>query len=305
MGGLNMIKRVQQNDRLARWQRDETNWNYTNDMQWMASRFCFNWQWVKQLRRLRYLQLLVQVLKAPAINLCFPVAFLSKTEKAGGHREELLTGISTVTKSTDVTRHHSIACQVNSDLIRFRCARLKIATTFRVSKVFSKSVMKAFVLIHDDARLASSASDLLLQFWLLWDFMMLCRPCHAAQSSYSHFIFHSLPETRCLRSSSNFMTTSKVITRKIPRWPRTLPIRSGHLCQTIAAGIRMAMKNMWMKMLGKCRSLCDFWTRWLGGYWLEPLSPILTPSSIDTLILAKFDGHSSRTCRRNLRSCWH
>ena len=60
----------------------------------MASCFCSNWQLVKQLRRLRYLQLLVQVLKAPAINLCFPVAFLSKTEKAGGDTEELVTDIS-------------------------------------------------------------------------------------------------------------------------------------------------------------------------------------------------------------------
>ena len=38
-------------------------------------------------------------------------------------------------------------------------------------------------------------------------------------------------------------------------------------------------------------------TRWLGGYWLEPISPIPTPSSIDTLILSKLDGHSSRKCR--------
>ena len=45
-GRINMIfKRVQQNGRLARWQRDETNWNYINDMQWMQVDFVSICNW--------------------------------------------------------------------------------------------------------------------------------------------------------------------------------------------------------------------------------------------------------------------
>ena len=47
MGGLTWLRGVQQHGGLARWQTDEVNWNYINDMQWMASWFCFNLQLVK------------------------------------------------------------------------------------------------------------------------------------------------------------------------------------------------------------------------------------------------------------------
>ena len=105
----------------------------------MASCFCFNLQLVKRLHHLRHLQLLVQVLKAPAI-FCF-VAFLSKTEKGGGDREELVTGIS----SDQVDKRHWTCHDlfrtpfnnlfVNDDLIRF--ARDKNSTTFVCLRCFS------------------------------------------------------------------------------------------------------------------------------------------------------------------------
>ena len=115
----------------SNWQTDEMNWNDINDMQWLASCFCFNWQLVKRLHHLRHLQLLVQVLKAPAV-FAFLWHYLFKTEK-GGKREKNLWQESPVTKSTNVIGHvwtcHdsfeqlSIICEINSDLVRFRCAR--------------------------------------------------------------------------------------------------------------------------------------------------------------------------------------
>ena len=69
--------------------------------------FLYNWQLVKRLHHLHHLQLLVQVLKAPAIARAFrtcPVGFLSKTEKADGHREELVTASAWATVSYN-TRH--------------------------------------------------------------------------------------------------------------------------------------------------------------------------------------------------------
>ena len=97
--------------------------------------FSFDLPLVKRLHHLRHLQLLVQVLKAPDIlKICFPVAFLSKTEKGGGDREELVTGIS----SDQVDKRHW-TCRdlfrtpfnnlfVNDDFIRFRFARDKNST---------------------------------------------------------------------------------------------------------------------------------------------------------------------------------
>ena len=144
----------------------------------------FNWQLVKRLHHLHHLQLLVQVLKLPLCLLSCGI-IRPRLRKGVGTQKNLWQE-SPVTKSTNVTGHLSTACQVNSDLIRFRCARLKIATTFRVSQVFSKSVMKSFgstttyiktklfisdLGIFDDDWLASS--DLLLRKrkGLLYPFM--------------------------------------------------------------------------------------------------------------------------------------
>ena len=105
--------------------------------------------------------------------LCFRVAFFVQDWESGwAQRRTCDRNLQWPSRQTwqDTIQPLVKSIVIWSYLLRFRCARLKIATTFRVSKVFSKSVMKAFVLIHDDARLASSASDLLLQFWLLWDF---------------------------------------------------------------------------------------------------------------------------------------
>ena len=112
--------------------------NYINDMQWMASCFCSNSQLVKRLHHLRHLQLLVQVLKAPAIfaGCKFLWLFFVQDWESGWAQRRTCDRNLQWTKSTNVTGHLSIACQVNSDLIRLRCARLKIATTFRVSRCF-------------------------------------------------------------------------------------------------------------------------------------------------------------------------
>ena len=150
---------------------------------------------------------------------------------------------------------------VNDDLIRF--ARDKNSTTCVCLRCFPSDEELCLDLRR---RLAS------IQWLAPSEFLALMRSYEAMlhnplMLTHAHFIFNRFPEIWCFRNSSKFLTTSKTIARMTPRWPQTLPRHSGPLCQTIATGIRMAMKNMsmWIKMPGRCRSLGDFEnrTRWL------------------------------------------
>ena len=161
----------------------------------MASCFCFNLQLVKRLHHLRHLQLLVQVLKAPDIlKICFPVAFLSKTEKGGGGREELVTVDKRHWTCHDLLRTPFNNLSVNGDLIRFRCARDKNSTTCVCLRWFPSDEE----LCLDVRRRLANIQWLAPSFWLLWDFMRLCL-CRIIVSCL--FFFHRLPDTRCLRKS--------------------------------------------------------------------------------------------------------
>ena len=213
----------------------------------MASCFCFNLQLVKRLHHLRHLQLLVQVLKAPDIlKICFPVAFLSKTEKGGGGREELVTVDKRHWTCHDLLRTPFNNLSVNGDLIRFRCARDKNSTTCVCLRWFPSDEE---LCLDVRRRLAS------IQWLAPSDFLVFMRFYEAMLHScwlmlISFFIgFRKYGVSEIPKNSSQLPKPSH-------EWPqgghRLFPDPPGLCARQSLLGFVWRWRLMWIKVPGRC-----------------------------------------------------